>query len=106
MMHNPNHHTPIDQAYNGHRPQTSQPQQPLHVPFAIDPYTRRDPFLPAAPQHSRQSSQGIVGEGNAPRRQADGPGGWTNTGTISVCAVFHDMHLAFSVEHSHASAGY
>jgi hypothetical protein len=83
-MQNPNHQ-PQAQRYAGYPPPTSQPQQPLHVPFAPDPYaaSRRDPFLPAAvqAQHARRSSQGIPGGENAPPAQVERQNGWTHTGT-------------------------
>jgi hypothetical protein len=75
------------QAYPGYPP-ASQPQQPLHVPYAVDPYSipRRDPFYPSAPQHGRHSSQGLPGGNNAPQGQAEEhiqgqQGGWANLGT-------------------------
>jgi len=82
MMHNPNHQ-PSPQTYAAYAPPTSQPQQPLHVPFSQDPYAaaRRDPFLPTTTQHVRRSSQGIPGADNAPQAQAERQGGWTHTGT-------------------------
>lgn len=83
MIHNPNHQPATTQPFSGY-PSTSQPQQPLHAPFATDPYAvpRRDPFYPAGPQHARHRSQGVLGGNNAPHGQAEGPGGWANTGTV------------------------
>ena len=82
VIHNPNHQ-PQAQPYAGYPPPSSQPQQPLHVPFSPDPYatSRRDPFLPTSAQHVRRSSQGIHGGGNAPPAQAERQAGWTHTGT-------------------------
>jgi hypothetical protein len=75
MFHNSNHQPSATQAYAACPPPTSQPQHPLHAPFAANPYiaARRDPFMPAAAsQHIRRSSQGMLGEN-------------TLQGTIAFC---------------------
>jgi hypothetical protein len=71
------------QPYAAYLPTTSQPQQPLHVPFVADPYaaSRRDPFFPAAAQHARPNSQGILGGDSAPQAQAEQQGNWAQSGT-------------------------
>lgn len=74
FIQNPNHHPnnntsttsapPPHPSYPQYQPpQASQP--PVHVPFA-DPFQRRDPFLPAAPQRRGSygmSSRDSVGSG-------------------------------------------
>ncbi|KAK7180074.1 Rxt3-domain-containing protein [Paraphaeosphaeria sporulosa] len=86
-MHNPNHnpnqsnhHQPPPQAPRGGYPPASQPQPPVHIPFAADPYAsaRRDPFYPPAnTQDARRGSYGALGPDNAPpgERQM----GWGNS---------------------------
>lgn len=99
MIQNPNYQPPTTQAYNGYPPSTSQPQQPqqpVHAPFAADPYSipRRDPFYPAASQHARHRSQGALGGNNAPQQgQAEGQSGWADTGT----AAFHLEHTCANI---------
>jgi hypothetical protein len=82
MIHNPNH-PPQPQAYAGYPSAATQQQRALHVPFSPDPYaaSRRDPFLPAAPQHARRTSQSIPGEPSAVQSQAERYGDWTHAGT-------------------------
>lgn len=88
MIHNPNHQ-PASQSYPSYPPPTSQPQQPLHVPFVADPYaaSRRDPFLPTASQHARRSSQGIHDGDNAQQAHPERQGGWTNTGMAHFLVI-------------------
>jgi hypothetical protein len=92
MIRNPNHQ-PAPPSYAGYPP-TSQPQQPLHVPFAPDPYaaSRRDPFLPTAAQHARHGSQGTPAGENAPPAPAERQGGWTHTGTEYIFGFEADAH--------------
>ncbi|KAF1832140.1 Rxt3-domain-containing protein [Decorospora gaudefroyi] len=86
-----NYHPQTTQAYPGHPP-TSQPQQPIHLPYATDPYSipRRDPFFPSA-QHARRGSQGLSRGNNAPQGQAEGQGGWGNTARPNH-ANHHETH--------------
>lgn len=88
MMHNPTHQPP-PQPHDGYPPPTSQPQQPLHVPFSPDPYaaSRRDPFLPTSAHHARHNSQGSHGRENAPPVQAERQGGWIHTGTEHILVL-------------------
>jgi hypothetical protein len=89
MVHNPNHpiHPPPSQQahtqpYAGYPPTTSQPQPPVHLPYAADPYQvpRRDPFIPAGSHHVRRSSYGLHGPDGAPPNERHGA--WANTGTL------------------------
>lgn len=64
------------QPYTGPPPPTSQAQPPVHVPYAADPYARRDPFLPATSHHVRRSSYGL--------HAADNAHGWGNAGMLSA----------------------
>lgn len=85
LIHNPNHQPPAAHAAAGYPPSTqpTQPQQPLHVPFATstEPYatSRRDPFLPQASHHARQRSHGAPE--NATQAHTERNGGWASTGT-------------------------
>jgi hypothetical protein len=107
MIHNPNHQ-PSPQAYATYPPPTSQPQQPLHVPFSQDPYTtaRRDPFLPTTSQHIRRSSQDTPGGDNAPQAQSERQGGWTHTGTEYIFGFLSQAHAPCYISLAvHVSSG-
>jgi hypothetical protein len=88
MIHNPNHQPPT-QSYASYGPPNSQPQQPLHVPLAQDPYaaSRRDPFRPAGSQHVRNGSRGIHGGEAVPQAQGERQDGWAHTGTGYILVV-------------------
>jgi hypothetical protein len=97
MLHNPNHQ-PSPQSYAAYTPPTSQPQQPLHVPFSSDPYavSRRDPFLPTASQHVRRTSQGGDMATQA-QAQAERQGGWTHAGTEHTLVFCFGYNLRYTV---------